>query len=64
MTGDPNYADCDEGMEMLMPDWFDADFIQAVVDVAAELPDPRRRFTCRPGATTKALAQHLRLVRS
>ena len=38
MTCDPAFADADDGMEMLMPDWFDDDFIQAVVDVGARLP--------------------------
>jgi hypothetical protein len=62
MTGDPAFADYDDGMEMLMPDWFDDDFIQAVVDVGATLPDLRRRYGHRPPSKAKDLARHLRLV--
>jgi hypothetical protein len=61
--GDPAFADYAEGMEMLMPEWFDDDFIEAVVDVAANLPDPRRRYDPRPTPTAKALADRLRARR-
>ena len=63
MTGDPTFADYNDGLEVLMPDWFDNDFIQAVVDVAAELQDPRRGHDHRPEGKAKMLARHLRLVR-
>jgi hypothetical protein len=62
MTGDPTFADYDDGMEILMPDWFNDDFIQAVVDVGAGIPDPRRVHDPRPAAKAKALARHIRLV--
>ncbi len=62
MTGDPVFADYNNGMELLMPDWFDDDFIQAVVEVAAEIPDPRQRYDHRPPSKAKDLARHLRLV--
>jgi hypothetical protein len=47
VTGDPAFADYNDGMEMLMPDWFDDYFIQAVVDVGAGIPDPWRRDPSR-----------------
>jgi hypothetical protein len=60
MTGEAAFADYDEGMEMLMPEWFDVDFIKAVVDVAARLTDPKPLYDPRPAATAKALAHRLR----
>jgi hypothetical protein len=63
MTGDAAFADYDSGMEMLLPDWFDDDFIQAVVDVAAELPGPRRHYDPRHASKAKELVQHLRETR-
>ena len=47
MNGDPIFADSTDGMEPPMPDWFDDDFIQAVVDVAAKIPDRPLRESVR-----------------
>jgi hypothetical protein len=60
VIGDPAFADYADGMDPLMPDWFDDAFIQAIVDVAAEIPDPRRRYDHRPASKAKELAQRLR----
>ncbi len=59
--GETAFADYDGGLEMPMPEWFDDDFVEAIVDVAAHLPD-HRQYNYRPVSKAQDLARHLRTV--